>query len=174
MDDKDFQHIFKNKKALLMAVAIRHLDNQSWLEDALQETLLRAWLFRDNFREESLVTSWVLRILINTCKNFNKHERTIASSVTQSFSEIEETYEGEGNNAFVSPEEIYSIKEQTDWLIGAFKNLPPSMLTTGILRFVYEWPYAAIAESQNIPIGTVRSRIKRIKEYMRKFRSVGM
>lgn len=53
----------------LYRVALCMLKNDADVQDALQETVLKAWEKRHTLRNEAYFGTWVTRIVINTCKD---------------------------------------------------------------------------------------------------------
>ena len=66
-DASDFERLVGPYRAGLQAHCYRRLGSAADAEDALQETLLRAWRGLDGFEGRSSVSSWLYRIATNVC-----------------------------------------------------------------------------------------------------------
>jgi RNA polymerase sigma-70 factor (ECF subfamily) len=53
----------------ILRLCILYLGDRHLAEDAFQETFIKAWKKRDEFRGESSVKTWLTRIAINTCRD---------------------------------------------------------------------------------------------------------
>ena len=53
----------------ILRLCILYLGDRHLAEDAFQETFVKAWKKRDDFRGESSVRTWLTRIAINTCRD---------------------------------------------------------------------------------------------------------
>ena len=58
-------------------------------EDAVQETMLRAWRHADDFEGRSSVRSWLYRIATNVCIDMHRQVRSIVSCTASSASKPE-------------------------------------------------------------------------------------
>ncbi len=61
----------------LYRVALCILRNDADVQDALQETVLKAWERRHTLRNEAYFGTWVTRIAINTCKRMYRQNQRI-------------------------------------------------------------------------------------------------
>ena len=53
----------------ILRLCVLYLGDRQLAEDAFQETLIKAWKKWDEFRGESSVKTWLMRIAINTCRD---------------------------------------------------------------------------------------------------------
>jgi RNA polymerase sigma-70 factor (ECF subfamily) len=53
----------------ILRLCILYLGDRHLAEDAFQETFVKAWKKRDDFRGDSSVKTWLTRIAINTCRD---------------------------------------------------------------------------------------------------------
>lgn len=53
----------------LLRLCLLYLGDRQLAEDALQETLIKAWTRWDTFRGESSVKTWLTHIAVNTCRD---------------------------------------------------------------------------------------------------------
>src|SRR6185312_16312372 len=73
---QDFQHTVNPYCAGLRAQALRLTKNRTDAEDLLQDTLLRAWRYWPNYREQDNCRAWLQRIMLNTfCSERRSHTR---------------------------------------------------------------------------------------------------
>ena len=56
----------------LLRICYAYLGDKALAEDALQETFLKAWKSYDRFRGEAQEKTWLMRIAINTCKDYRR------------------------------------------------------------------------------------------------------
>lgn len=130
-------------------------------QDLVQETILKALLYRDKFKDDTNLKGWLFTIMRNTyINNYRKAQRarTIRDDSEGSyFLNVEDTH------TFNKPEGSIEFKEV--WRnMNAVKDellIPFKMHTTG-------YKYHEIAEHLNLPIGTVKNRIFHARKEIQK------
>jgi RNA polymerase sigma factor (sigma-70 family) len=126
-------------------------DNDESL-DLVQDTLLRALVYKDKFREDTNLKGWLFTIMRNTFINqYRKNKRTKTShDKTQElyFLNVEDTHTFNKPDANLEYTDIWKhVNELREEFLVPFK-----MHSSG-------YKYNEIAEHLNIPIGTVKNRI---------------
>jgi RNA polymerase sigma-70 factor (ECF subfamily) len=66
-DSAAFERIYRLHGERMKSIAFNHLGNVSDAEDAVQETLLKVHRAAKTFTGEAAFSTWMFRILINTC-----------------------------------------------------------------------------------------------------------
>ena len=66
-DTAVFQEIYRTHADRMKSIAYNHLGNVSDAEDAVQETFLKVHRAASTYNGESAFTTWMYRVLINTC-----------------------------------------------------------------------------------------------------------
>ena len=56
-------------------VSCMYLSSPHDREDAVQEALHKAWEKRAQLRDETLIKTWMIRILINECRNIQRKKK---------------------------------------------------------------------------------------------------
>ncbi|MEL6802310.1 MAG: RNA polymerase sigma factor [Bacteroidota bacterium] len=152
MTDNNFISKINQYQNLLFSFALKLTKSKPDAEDLMQETTLKAYRYRDKFREGTNFKSWISTIMRNTFINNyrRKKSRKHVNNSLDDFSfaiENKNTIPNEGEHN-LRLKELKSILSQ----IGEIYRIPFSMMYQG-----YE--YKEIASHLNIPIGTVKSRI---------------
>src|ERR1051325_7902095 len=74
-DEDAFADIYHRFAARLKSIAFNHLGNISDAEDAVQETFLKIHRAANGFTGEAAFSTWLYRILINTCYDMMRRRR---------------------------------------------------------------------------------------------------
>lgn len=122
--------------------------------DVVQETLLRAWLARAQFREECAVTTWLYAIARNTALTYCTGGMKNATSVGLEY---------DGRTADSTPEQDLLLAERCHRLRGAINALPRDFRTVLCLDAFEDMPQAAIAQAMHCPVATVKTRLHRAR-----------
>jgi len=133
---------------MMYRVAWSILRNDADVQDALQDAALKAWEKRDKLRDEKFFRTWITRILINACYDTQRKRRRIVS--------MDEIPESTVSNA-PDPE-----------LAVALQALPEKLRLPLVLCYSEGMSYEEAADVLRIPITTLRGRLRRGKEELRK------
>lgn len=137
------------------------LRNPHEAEDAAQESMLRAFRAFDSFRGSG-AASWLFRIAHNTCLDILKSARYQRESAVLDGSEYDLRDDAP------TPEAAYVRRMEEERLWQAVLALPQEQQTLLNLYYGEGLAYEAIAEATGLRMGTVKSRLSRAKETLRK------
>jgi RNA polymerase sigma-70 factor (ECF subfamily) len=151
----------------LYRLAYARLGNVEDAEDVVQETYLKAFKHADNFKEGSNIEPWLVTILLNTIRD---HVRRVSRNPSPvPLDGLEDTdFIAELADGKDTPEEELVKSEVGVDLDTALKETPEWMLTPFLLREFQDMSYKDIAQSLNLPIGTVMSRLSRARSFLSK------
>jgi RNA polymerase sigma-70 factor (ECF subfamily) len=144
----------------------RHmLGNAHDAEDASQDTFIKAYQKLKDFKPEASLYTWLYRIAVNTCLDYKK--RPFFESLFRRSDEGEEFVE-EPISDWPSPEKLYESKQMGVALHNSIRKLPPKLRTAIILKEIEGLSYDEIADILEVSIGTVKSRISRARDELKK------
>ena len=160
------------------AVALPHLDavytaalrlarNPDDAKDLLQDTILRAYVFFDQFAPETNCRAWLLTILYNHFRNhLRRNSVNPVTSMADEFSaRIEAASQVDGNSC--NPEEIVAQRWIGRHIEAAINALPTEFQEPMLLVDVQGLSYPEVAQVLAIPLGTVKSRVARARSLLR-------
>jgi len=169
--ERAYEELLVRFQQPVYALALRLLDDQSEACDVVQEVFLKVFRNVDTFRGDSSLKTWVYRIAVNEAHNRRRwlfrHRRGETG--------IEETYEdSEGRERALqdqteSPFEFTMNREAQILLEEGLAALNPAYRAAVVLREVEDMSYEEIAAVLDVSIGTVKSRILRGREGLRKY-----
>ena len=136
--------------------------------DLSQETFLRAWRCLDQYQFASAFSTWLYRLCSNICIDFlrkRRRQQTVPLTFEDADGE-EQTYAVP--DAQPLPEEQVELKLTRETLQAAMAQLLPEHRAVLQLRVVNEMSYEQIAEVLDIQIGTVKSRLSRARNQLKK------
>lgn len=131
----------------LYRVALCMLRNDADVQDALQETVLKAWEKRHTLRNEAYFDTWITRIAINTCNRMIRQNRHI-----------------------VLMEELPDLPTTSDGMTLKLllECLPDKLRLPLVLYYSEGMDTAEVAGALHLTATAVRSRIHRAKIILRK------
>jgi RNA polymerase sigma-70 factor (ECF subfamily) len=142
-----FARLTREHAPVLYGVALRLVPRPADAEDAVQETLLRAWRGLDRFRGDAQPRTWLFRILLNAC---NDRRRRGA------LREREQTCE---RTAPADPAGRTARRELVDRVFDAVDELPRRQRECLLLRVRAGLAYAEIANLLDIGVGSVKTHL---------------
>jgi len=163
----------------LTAYAYRMLGSAFEAEDAVQETLLRAWRAFDQFEGRAQLRSWLYRIATNVCLDMltGRQRRAVpmdfgpASPATTALGPalseatwIEPIPDARVAAADTDPAEMAVARESIRLaFMAALQHLPPRQRAVLILREVLRWRASEVAELLDTTVVSVNSALQRAR-----------
>jgi RNA polymerase sigma-70 factor, ECF subfamily len=143
-------------RAELRAYCRRMLGSSSDAEDAVQETLLRAWRASGRFEGRSPVRSWLYRIATNVCLDALAHTARRPVPVEEVTPAVDPSSPPE------DPSERALAREDLRLaIVAATGNLPPRQRAVLMLRDVLSWRASEVAELLGTTPAGVNSALQR-------------
>jgi RNA polymerase sigma-70 factor (ECF subfamily) len=169
----------ENHRRELTAYCYRMLGSGSEAEDAVQETLLRAWRKHDTFEGRASLRSWLYKIATNVCLDMLQGSQRRArpmdlSSPVSADSALdaglpEESWvmpiaEGRVIGSHGDPAELTAERETIRLaFVAALQHLPPKQRAVLILREVLRWKADEVAELLQTSTQSVNSALQRAR-----------
>ena len=152
--DRDaFRELFETHKDRVYTIAFHYSGNEAMAHDVTQQVFLKLFTSINQFHENSQFTTWLYRIVANTCTDEHRKRRRFVP-----FSPEIEVRTMVGKS---SQEETYHRRQVADSVRGAIGELTPKLRLPILLKYVEGLSYDEIAEALGISIGTVSSRLNR-------------
>jgi RNA polymerase sigma-70 factor (ECF subfamily) len=154
--------------AELERAARRHTQNVDDAQDLVQETFVKAWAAYDSFDPGSNARAWMHRIMVNTWIGaYRRAERRPQESLVGSFTDPDLAVDNRRSHAGPSAEENALEWWPNSVIRQAIQALPERMQHVVYYADVCQYSYKEIAQMDNIPVGTVMSRIYRARARLR-------
>lgn len=164
-DIKSFELLIKKYQKYAYNISLKYLKDPNEAEDITQEALIKVFRNLKNFNMNSKFSTWLYRIVVNTCKDElrkKKREENVShlDNSDEYINEVEDTkYE---------PLRSLEENELSEGLKNAVDELKLKYKEVIILCDVNGLSYNEISNILDIPVGTVRSRISRGRLNLRK------
>ena len=155
MSIQEFNHLVLNNTDGLRPFAISLTRDHEQARDLCQETLCKAFVYRDKYQPGTNIKAWLFTIMRNIF--INEYRRS--SRKTKVMQTLRYTIPTEAPAADIR----WNVKEMNE----AIYNLP-SIFKTACLLYLEGYKYHEIAEALNEPIGTIKSRIHFARRILKK------
>ena len=131
-------------------------------DDAVQETVLRAWTRRDSFEGRSSVHSWLYRIATNVC--FDMLRRRNRRAFPMDLDGLEVLPHDQDLQAEADPADIVAARDDIELaLMVALRALPARQRAVLILREVLRWSAPEVADLLGTTVASVNSALQRAR-----------
>ncbi len=160
------------------SLVYRILTDPSDAADTTQDVFLKIFRGMKHFHGESSLKTWIYRIAIHEASNRRRwwfRHKSKETSVDQTEGNSENYSFADANPALVdhhkSPFETVADHEMQARVERELRNVPEPFRTAVILRDIEDLSYEQIAEITQVSLGTVKSRITRGRDALRKLLS---
>ena len=167
-DADAFEQLLLEHQKNVYNLCYRMAGNPDDAMDLSQETFLRAWRCLDQYQFASAFSTWLYRLCSNICIDFlrkRRRQQTVPLTFEDADGE-EQTYAVPDVQPL--PEEQVELKLTREMLAAAMAQLLPEHRAVLQLRVVNEMSYEQIADVLDIQIGTVKSRLSRARNQLKK------
>jgi RNA polymerase sigma-70 factor (ECF subfamily) len=154
----------------LTAYCYRMLGSAFEAEDAVQETMIRAWRSLDRFEGRASLRSWLYRIATNVCfDQLNGRERRarpmdLGPAQEPLFENLAELPEVTWITPLPTPDEAVEQRETLRLaFVAALQHLPPRQRAALVLCEVLKWQASEAAELLETSVASVNSALQRAR-----------
>ncbi len=172
-DEPAFGELTGRHRRELHVHCYRMLGSFDDAEDAVQETLLRAWRGRAGFAPGTQLRAWLYRIATNVCLDLLR-SRSRQARALQSIAEVPclqpypDLLLDQAAAGTDQPEAILVARETIELaFLAALQTLPPRQRAALIVRDVLGWPAADTAELLHISVAAANSAVQRARSALR-------
>ena len=151
----ELENAFAQHRSELLGTLYYLVGNLEDAHDALQEAFIKCWRHREKEHDEVRnLKAWIFRVALNTGRDIRKTAwRRKRQSLPQDEAVLESTHDG--------PQKTAQHREQLSQVSAAIKHLRPEEQEVFLLRQNGQMKYEEIADAVGIPLGTVKTRMRR-------------
>lgn len=168
-DDSAFEKLFAKYKKPLLNTVYRFIGNRSEAEDIIQDVFLKVYQARNSYKPTAKFSTWLYRIVRNSCFNWYRHHRTIR------FLSLDKPLRSPDNEFLREiaapskndPDVLLKEKELKKQVQSALQSLPEKQKMAIILRGYEKKTYEEIAGIMDCSVSAVKSLIFRARINLR-------
>ena len=166
-DAAAFETLVERYQQQVYHLALRMVNNEADAQDLAQEAFIRAWRGLGSFQFTSQFSTWLYRLTSNICIDFLRaQKRRKVVSLTMLRDDEDSQWDLPDDDPL--PEQQMIAREERQALERAFAALDPEFRQILTLRIVNGCSYQQISQILGIAEGTVKSRLSRAREQLRK------
>lgn len=160
--------LFEAHKQAIFHIIVKIVRNSEEAQDLVQETFIKAFGSLKSYNPSYRFTTWLYKIAANSSIDYIRKRKIQTFSLDQPL----ETRDGRINVEVADmshhPERDLSSKQQQQTITEAIESLPTKYKEVIVKRHQEDKSYEEIASLLNVPVGTVKARIFRARELLKK------
>jgi len=167
-DRQAYELLLRRYQDSVYNYCLRMLRNPGLAEEVAQESFVRTLTRLDRYDERYPFSAWLFKIATNLCIDHLRKNKRIAYSLDEDVAGEEGSYRREVASEGPDPSEETYIRERGRLIDRAIDDLPEHYRSILLLRHQEERSYEEIAEILDLPLGTVKIRIHRAREQLKR------
>lgn len=165
-----YEMLIRKYEKTIYQLCLKMLKDPEEAYDAAQEACIKIWNQLSHFKSESKLSTWIYRLTVNQCLDIlrkNKRKLIQLSSYQEEETHQEEKLEA-GQSIWEDMSEVMARQEANEVLMQGISELKEDYRDILILRDIEEKGYEEMAEILSISLGTVKSRLFRARQSLKK------
>lgn len=164
-DESALRELYELTSSKLYGVAVRVVGNKSWAEDVLQEAFINIWRIAGDYKATlSPPMAWMCLIVRSRGLDFLRRRTSDRADAVQELDDVmADTLEGDSAN----PMDTALAGEQAWALHQCLSQLDTKQREVVSLAYLRDLSHGELAEQLKLPLGTVKTWIRRGLEQLR-------
>ncbi len=167
-DREAFEELVEIYKDKIVQLGYRMLGNKHEAEEVAQETFIRVYVNLNKYDATHKFSTWIYRIASNICIDRIRKRRHAYSLDAEIHQDGEQNLYAALPDTSKSPEEQAVLGEMQVAVHDAVMSLNPTYRTVMVLRYFHDMSLQEISDVTNLPVSTIKTRIHRGREALRK------
>lgn len=167
-DREAFNELMVKYQKQVFNIAYGMLSDYEDASDAAQEVFVKVYRSIASFRGQSSFTTWLYTICRNVCNDILRKRQRRGFTISIDSNEEEDNPVSELPSEEPSPEEYYEMNERQRIVQEAIRSLSPEYREIIIYSDIEQLSYDEISKILKCPNGTVKSRLNRARNALKK------
>lgn len=169
-DKEGFEKLVYLYQDKVYSLCYRYSGNEEDAFDLAQEAFIKAYRSLSTFKGKSRFSTWLYRVTTNVCLDELRRRRRDIQS--QSLDQPVTGSDGEMSRIILDESQSidtwYETKEQAEYIQSLLNELKPDHRMVLLLKDIMELSYEEISQVLNISTGTIKSRLSRARDLLRR------
>ncbi|MFO7768171.1 MAG: sigma-70 family RNA polymerase sigma factor [bacterium] len=167
-DQDAYTELVRLYEPQVFAVCMKMVRDPETARDLAQDTFVKAFRALHTFDRDYTFSTWLYKIARNTCIDHFRRSKLETYSLDAPVKTRDGEMEREVESPIETPERFLLRKEQGRLIDDAIQGLPDKYREVINLRHTQDLPYDEIANILDVPLGTVKARLFRARELLKK------
>ena len=157
-DPAALRSLYDLTSSKLFGVALRILVKREWAEEALQDAFVSIWRYAGDYRESlAAPMTWMAAIVRNRALDVLRRQKTSAAGQTEWSESLDEVLAGPDPD----PADTALLSQEARRLAICMARLDANQRQAVALAYMRDHSHSEIAEVLKVPLGTVKSWVRR-------------
>jgi len=167
-EENAYDALLKRYQKGIYNMIYQMIRNREETEDLVQETFIKAFHSLDSYNDQFAFSTWLYKIAFNHCIDSIRKKKLKTLSLDKPIELKEGKVAHQIRDDSHGPESDYIYQEKRKLIQETIESLPERYREAIVLRHREERSYEEISEILQIPLGTVKARIFRAREMLKK------
>lgn len=167
-DQQAFKALMERHQTSVFHIVLRIVHDRELASDLVQDTFMKAFSSLKSYRSEYRFSTWLYKIAANASIDHLRKKRIKALSLDNPISTADGQVSLEVPDYTHHPEREMVRRERAMSIDEAIKALPAKYRQVIVARHQEDKSYEEIAAELGVPVGTVKARIFRARELLKK------
>ena len=173
--ERAFQSLVERYQRPVFSLVMRMVRDRGLAEDVTQEVFVKAWLALARYDPRRRFASWLFKIASNAAIDHLRRKKVPTVPIESRDPEAWSVLDRIEDERAEAADTLVKRRELAEALEVAVADLRPSYRLVVLLRFKEELPYRDIAEITGMPLGTVKTNLRRARrEIEQRLRAEGV
>ena len=165
-EPKAFEKLMQRYRKSVYYTLLKMVRNEEDAEDLTQEAFAKAFASIQNFDAQYSFSTWLFRIATNNCIDFIRKKKLQTLSIHAGNESGTSSGISDVKDEDMNPNERMLSDQRKKIVHEAVEKLSPRYKQLIELRFFQELSYEEIAETLELPLGTVKAQLHRAKDLL--------
>ncbi len=171
-DVEAFEQLIESCQKKVFNIAYKMIGNYDDANELAQEVFLKAFRSIKKFKGDSLFSTWIYKVTANVCLDeIRRRKKRIVLSLDEDIELNDGEVKRQIPDSSPTPDLEAETNEIKDAVNKSIQELPDDYKSVIILRDIQGFSYDEISTIVNCPEGTVKSRINRARQALKKILS---
>ena len=167
-DEQAYAKLLQRYKNGIFRMIYQMIKNKEETEDIVQETFIKAFNSLESYNSKYAFSTWLYKIAYNHCIDKLRKKKLKTQSLDKPIELKEGTVKFQIKDERYNPEKSVILNEKKNKIDITINSLPSKYKKVIIYRHHKDKSYEEISKELNIPLGTVKARIFRARELLKK------
>ncbi len=158
-----FRTLVERYQRPVFSLVLRMVRDHGIAEDVTQEVFVKAWMALSRYDPRRRFASWLFKIASNAAIDQLRRKKLPTTPIETSDTDQSSILDRIEDERSESPDTLVKRRELSAALEAAVAALRPEYRLVVLLRFREELPYKDIAEATGMPLGTVKTNLRRAR-----------